>query len=44
LILGNGGKKTTKTYEESEELSGYVMDLQAFDKLLSEAQKRLHYN
>ena len=39
LILGNGGEKTTKTYEESEELSGYVMDLQAFDKLLMEAQK-----
>lgn len=39
LILGNGGEKTTKTYEESEELSGYVMDLQAFDKLLLEAQK-----
>lgn len=39
LILGNGGEKTTKTYEESEEFSGYVMDLQAFDKLLLEAQK-----
>ena len=39
LILGNGGEKTTKTYEESEELSGYVMDLQDFDKLLLEAQK-----
>lgn len=39
LILGNGGEKTTKTYEESKELSGYVMDLQAFDKLLLEAQK-----
>ena len=37
LILGNGGEKTTKTYEESAELSGYVMDLQAFDKLLLEA-------
>ena len=34
-----GIQKTTKTYEESEELSGYVMDLQAFDKLLLEAQK-----
>ncbi len=34
LILGNGGEKTTKTYEESEELKGYVMDLQKFDALL----------
>lgn len=34
LILGNGGEKNTKTYEESEELKGYVMDLQKFDALL----------
>ena len=34
LIIGNGGLKTTKTYEESEELLGYVMDLQKFDKLI----------
>lgn len=34
LILGNGGEKNTKTYEESEELMGYVMDLQKFDALL----------
>lgn len=39
LIIGNGGKKETRTYEESSELSGYVMDLQEFDKLLAEAQK-----
>ena len=39
LIVGNGGKKDTRTYEESSELSGYVMDLQEFDKLLTEAQK-----
>lgn len=39
LIVGNGGIKNTRTYEESAELSGYVMDLQEFDKLLSEAQK-----
>lgn len=39
LIVGNGGVKTTRTYEESTELSGYVMDLQKFDKLLTEAQK-----
>jgi hypothetical protein len=39
LIVGNGGEKSTRTYEESSELSGYVMDLQEFDKLLAEAQK-----
>lgn len=39
LIVGNGGQKDTRTYEESAELSGYVMDLQAFDKMLAEAQK-----
>ena len=39
LIVGNGGIKSTRTYEENTELSGYVMDLQEFDKLLAEAQK-----
>lgn len=39
LILGNGGVKTTRTYEEDETLSGYVMDLQQFDELLKQAQK-----
>ena len=34
LIIGNGGLKKTKTYEESEELLGYVMDLQKFDSLI----------
>ena len=34
LIIGNGGLKKTKTYEESEELWGYVMDLQKFDSLI----------
>lgn len=27
LILGNGGIKQTKTYNENQELNGYVMDL-----------------
>ena len=36
LIVGNGGAKTTRTYEEDEELSGYVMDLQKFDRLLAQ--------
>ena len=39
LILGNGGEKTTRTYEEDQLLSGYVMDLQKFDELLKQAQK-----
>ena len=39
LILGNGGVKSTRTYQEDERLSGYVMDLQTFDKVLVEAQK-----
>lgn len=40
LIIGNGGIKETRTYQESEELSGYVMDLQKFDELLKEAQEK----
>ena len=36
LIVGNGGAKTTRTYEEDVELSGYVMDLQKFDELLAQ--------
>lgn len=39
LILGNGGVKTTRTYQEDSKLSGYVMDLQTFDKVLLNAQK-----
>ena len=40
LILGNGGVKDTRTYQDDETLSGYVMDLQRFDKLLKQAQKK----
>lgn len=36
LILGNGGVKNTKSYEEDDELSGYVITLQNFDKLIKE--------
>ena len=39
LILRNGGVKTTRTYQEDEKLSRYVMDLQRFDELLKQAQK-----
>lgn len=39
MILGNGGVKTTRSYQEDETLSGYVMDLQRFDELLKQAQR-----
>ena len=39
LILGNGGVKASRTYQEDSKLSGYVMDLQTFDKVLLKAQK-----
>lgn len=39
LIVGNGGVKITRTYEESEELSGYVMDLKKFDQLIQQEIK-----
>jgi hypothetical protein len=31
--------KSTRTYQEDEELTGYVLSLQNFDKALTEAQK-----
>ena len=37
LIIGNGGIKDTKTYNENIELNGYVMDLQKFDSLINKA-------
>ena len=39
LILGNGGVKKSKTYEQDSELSGYVLTLQKFDKLIKEGVK-----
>ena len=36
LILGNGGVKKTRTYEEDKNLKAYVMTLQKFEKLLNE--------
>ena len=39
LIVGNGGMKNTKTYEEDESLNGYVITLQKLDKLLGQAIK-----
>lgn len=37
LIVGNGGIKTTRTYDEVADLSGYVITLQKLDALLKEA-------
>ena len=34
LVIGNGGIKDVKRYEDSRQLLGYVMDLQKFDRLL----------
>lgn len=34
LILGNGGVKRTRTYEESSELKGFVLTLQKFDDVI----------
>ena len=36
LILGNGGQKKTRTYDEDNTLSGYVLTLQRFEELLKE--------
>ena len=40
LIAGGGGRKTTRSYEESTELSGYVISLQKLDAIIrSEVQR-----
>ena len=39
LILGNGGVKNTRTYNEDNMLKGYVITLQNFDKLINEGVK-----
>lgn len=36
LILGNGGEKKTRTYDEDNALKGYVLTLQRFEELLKE--------
>ena len=36
LILGNGGQKKTRTYDEDDTLKGYVLTLQRFEELLKE--------
>ena len=37
VIIGNGGVKSTCTYEEDPKLYGYVLDLQKFEKILNES-------
>ncbi len=39
LILGNGGIKKTRTYDEDDELSGFVVTLQKFDRLIKQGVK-----
>lgn len=36
IILGNGGVKSTKKYQDDPKLYGYVIDLQRFEKILKE--------
>lgn len=36
LILGNGGIKSSRTYNEDDTLKGYVMTLQRFEQILKE--------
>lgn len=36
LILGNGGVKKSRKYEDDSILNGYVMTLQKFEKLLKQ--------
>ena len=40
LIVGNGGPKTTKTYDEDPELNGYVINLQKLDELLKLSEQK----
>lgn len=40
VILGNGGRKKTKTYNEDAKLKGYVTQLQKLDKLLNLSLRR----
>lgn len=40
LIVGNGGQKSTKTYDEDSELNGYVINLQKLDDILRMAEQK----
>lgn len=39
LILGNGGVKNSRTYQEDDSLRGYVVTLQKFEELIKDGQK-----
>ena len=39
LVLGNGGVKKTRTYNEDDTLKGYVLTLQNFEKLIREGER-----
>lgn len=39
LVIGNGGVKSSRTYDEDSTLAGYVMTLQRFEELLRQGQK-----
>lgn len=39
LILGNGGVKNSRTYEEDDSLRGYVLTLQKFEELLKQGSR-----
>ncbi len=39
LVLGNGGEKKGRTYDEDDSLKGYVVTLQRFEELLKEGVK-----
>lgn len=39
LILGNGGVKNSRTYNEDDSLRGYVLNLQKFEQILKEGQR-----
>lgn len=40
MIAGNGGVKNVKSYQESEELSGYVVTLQKLDEAIKVAIRK----
>lgn len=40
LIVGNGGRKTTATYNIDNELNGYVINLQKLDALIKVAVRK----
>ena len=39
LVLGNGGVKNSRSYEEDDSLRGYVLTLQKFEELMKDGQR-----